>query len=67
MLSASYPGILALGAGSFNLCPSCTYPNAPCCFPDKALSSMEAKGLWVSDVCEKNGMPYNCGSNRRTG
>ena len=25
---------------------------------------MEANGLWVSDVCEKNGVPYNYGPNK---
>jgi predicted metal-binding protein len=64
MLGDSYPGILAPSAGSCNLCESCTYPGAPCRFPDKALSSMEANGLWVSEVCEKNGVPYNYGSNK---
>src|SRR5271157_4752114 len=29
VLSAAYPRILALGAGSCDLCPSCTYPDAP--------------------------------------
>ena len=64
VLGASYPHVLALGAGSCNLCESCTYPDAPCRFPNKALSSMEANGLWVSDVCEKNGVPYNYGPNK---
>jgi predicted metal-binding protein len=63
VLSAACSRILALGAGSCNLCEFCTYPDAPCRFPDKAISSMEANGLWVSDVCEKNGVPYNYGPN----
>jgi predicted metal-binding protein len=63
-LHASCHRVLALGAGSCNLCESCSYPDAPCRFPDEALSSMEANGLWVSDVCEKNGVPYNYGPNR---
>ncbi len=63
-LGASCSPILALGAGTCNLCESCAYPDAPCRFPDKALSSMEANGLWVSDVCEKNGVPYNYGPNK---
>jgi predicted metal-binding protein len=63
-LKAAYPRVLALGAGGCTLCASCAYPDAPCRFPDKALSSMEANGLWVSDVCEKNGLPYNYGPNK---
>ena len=64
VLGALYSRVLALGAGSCDLCESCTYPDASCRFPDKALSSMEANGLWVSDVCEKNGVPYNYGTNK---
>ncbi len=56
--------VLALGAGACDLCDVCTYPNAPCRFPARSLSSMEANGLWVSDICEKNGVPYNYGPNR---
>jgi predicted metal-binding protein len=64
VLCAAYPDVLPLGAGSCTLCPTCSYPGAPCRFPGKALSSMEANGLWVSDVCEKNGVPYNYGPNK---
>jgi predicted metal-binding protein len=63
-LSAAFPSVLALGAGSCSLCESCSYPDAPCRSPEKALSSMEANGLWVSDVCEKNGVPYNYGEKK---
>jgi len=56
--------VLALGAGACRLCEVCSYPDAPCRFPGKAQSSMEANGLWVSDVCEKNGVPYNYGPNK---
>jgi predicted metal-binding protein len=64
VLRAAFPHVLSLGAGSCNLCETCSYPSAPCRFPDQALSSMEANGLWVSDVCEKNGVPYNYGPKR---
>ncbi len=56
-----YPGMLVLGAGGCTRCKTCTYPDAPCRFPDKALSSMEAYGLFVSDVCTKNGLGYYYG------
>jgi predicted metal-binding protein len=64
VLGAAYPHVLSLGAGACNLCETCSYPDASCRFPDKALSSMEANGLWVSDVCEKNGVSYNYGPNK---
>lgn len=53
--------VLALGAGGCGLCEQCTYPDAPCRHPGKAMSSMEAYGLLVSDVCKKNGLPYYYG------
>ncbi len=55
-------GCLPLTAGGCTRCEACTYPKKPCRFPDKMLSSMEAYGLLVSDVCEKNGIPYYRGS-----
>lgn len=60
-LREEYPDMLPLGAGGCKICAACTYPDAPCRFPEKAHSSMEAYGLWVSDVCTKNNLPYNHG------
>ncbi|MCF0230090.1 MAG: DUF2284 domain-containing protein [Parasporobacterium sp.] len=53
--------LLPLGSGACTICSSCTYPDAPCRFPDRAVSSMEAFGLFVSDVCSGNGVAYNYG------
>lgn len=52
-----HPDALCLGAGGCRICESCAYP-APCRFPDKALSSMEGYGLFVTQVCRDNGLPY---------
>ncbi len=60
-LWAEYPDLLALGAGGCRLCDDCTYPEAPCRHPRETLSSMEAYGLLVTDVCEKNGLAYTYG------
>jgi len=56
-----YPDVLPMGAGACEICETCTYPNEPCRFPDKAIASMEAYGLWVSKVCQISGIPYNYG------
>lgn len=53
--------MLALGAGGCWLCDTCTYPDEPCRMPEEALSSMEAYGLLVSDVCIKNNLGYYYG------
>ena len=55
------PDVLPLTAGSCTLCRSCTYPDRPCRFPHKMLSSMEAYGLLVSEVCRDAGLPYYYG------
>ena len=52
-----------LGAGGCGICKTCTYPDAPCRFPDKRLVSMEAAGLYVAETCTKAGIPYNHGKN----
>ena len=55
------PDCLPLTAGSCTLCHKCTWPDRPCRFPQKRLSSMEAYGLLVSDVCLRSGLQYNYG------
>lgn len=56
-----HPGCLPLTAGSCTICRTCTYPDRPCRFPGKMLSSMEAYGLLVSQVCKDAGLPYYYG------
>lgn len=55
------PDCLPLTAGSCTICRRCTYPDHPCRFPSKMLSSMEAYGLLVSDVCLSSGLQYYYG------
>lgn len=62
-LKKKYPDILGMGAGTCARCNPCTYPDAPCRFPEDSYSSMEAYGLWVSKVCELSGIPYYYGPN----
>lgn len=54
---------LPLGAGSCSVCESCTYPDKACRYPDKMITSMEASGLFVTQVCEDNKLKYNHGKN----
>lgn len=56
-----FPDMLAMGAGGCDICKSCTYPDSPCRFPDKAIPSMEAFGLLVSKVCKLSDIPYYYG------
>lgn len=58
VLHGIFSDVLALGAGGCSRCDSCTYPDMPCRFPHLALSSMEAYGMIVNEVCTLNGVPY---------
>ena len=62
-LHASYSSFLPLGTGCCMICETCTYPDAPCRFPEKKISSMEAYGMLVSEICQKNQLKYYYGSN----
>lgn len=55
---------LALGAGCCTKCSQCTYPDAPCRFPKEMVSSMEAYGILVSQVCKDSGLPYYYGTTK---
>ena len=54
---------LAAGAGCCTICPECTYPDAPCRFPEQKMSSMEALGMLVLEVCKANDIRYFYGEN----
>ena len=59
-IKSVYPEALCLGAGGCRICVHCAYPG-PCRFPRKACSSMEAYGLFVTQVCRDNHMDYYYG------
>ncbi|MCI6538176.1 MAG: DUF2284 domain-containing protein [Lachnospiraceae bacterium] len=60
---AQEPDCIPMAAGACQVCKKCTYPDAPCRFPEKSIPSMEAYGLFVSKVCIQSGMKYNYGKN----
>lgn len=59
-LRKEHPDALCLGAGGCRICATCAYPE-PCRFPEKAVSSMEGFGLFVTQVCRDAGIPYHYG------
>ena len=60
-LRETYPNCLPMSSGACTMCPTCTYPDAPCRAPHLAIPSMEAYGLVVSKTCEDSGMKYYYG------
>ncbi|MGI5824223.1 MAG: DUF2284 domain-containing protein [Bacillota bacterium] len=44
-----------------DICEKCTYPDAPCRFPEKMHPSVEGYGMLVSAVAKKAGVRYDNG------
>jgi len=57
---------LVLGAGSCRECENCTYPDAPCRFPNEKHISVEACGIYVTKLCAAAGLNYINGENTIT-
>lgn len=45
------------------ICEECSCPEAPCRFPEKRISSLEAYGVLVAELCRQNQVPYYYGNN----
>lgn len=59
--------VLHLGAGGCRICQRCAkMDNEPCVYPDKAMSSLEAYGINVSELAQICGMKYINGQNTVT-
>lgn len=56
--------VLAIGAGCCTKCRNCTYPDEPCRFPEEMVSSMEANGMVVLEVCKANNLQYYYGADK---
>ncbi|MBQ0001451.1 MAG: DUF2284 domain-containing protein [Clostridiales bacterium] len=63
-LRKEFPELLAIGAGCCTICAKCAYPDGPCRFPDKRVSSLEAYGIVVSELCKKNNLAYYYGADK---
>ena len=62
-----YPDhILILAGDDCNLCSKCTYPDAPCRFPDKAHPSIESHGVEVNRLAATLDINYINGENTVT-
>lgn len=65
-LRADGEKFMALGCEGCELCEKCTYPNAPCRFPEEAVPSVEACGINVVELAKIVGINYNNGVNTVT-
>ena len=61
------PNALHLGAGGCGVCQTCAKRvGEPCRFPDRAMASLEAYGIHVSEMARAAGMNYINGANTVT-
>lgn len=60
LIRNEHPDALCLGAGGCRLCDKCAWPD-PCRFPERAVSSMEGYGLFVTQVCRDSAIAYHHG------
>ena len=54
---------LLLSNGGCSRCSSCTYPDAPCRFPEKLYPALEGSGILVNKLTKSAGIPYIAGVN----
>lgn len=57
---------LILGNEGCHRCETCTYPDAPCRFPDKLYPTVEGYGFIVNELAQAAGIAYNNGPNTVT-
>ena len=56
-MQKEYPRALCLCSSGCRICDRCAWPE-PCRFPEQAFASMEAYGLFVTQVCRDNDLAY---------
>ena len=66
VFSEKYDDMLVLSGEGCSKCSKCTYPDAPCRFPEKAVVSVEACGIHVVNLSKNIGIKYNNGANTVT-
>lgn len=49
-----------------DLCKKCTYPDAPCRFPDRVHGSLEGNGIFVNELAQMAQVNYHNGANTVT-
>lgn len=50
--------VLVLSTESCAICEHCTYPDAPCRFPERMFPSLEGYGILVTGLAEQSGIAF---------
>lgn len=65
-LQGTLPAFLLLSNEGCGRCTKCTYPDAPCRFPEMLHPSLEGYGFIVSELAKEAGVRYHNGPNTVT-
>ena len=63
LVSMQHPDTFVLSTEACAICETCTYPDAPCRYPDKMFPCVESHGILVTDIAEKYDISFYNGSN----
>lgn len=63
MLQSQVREVYTLSTESCAICKNCAYPDGPCRHPDKMRPCIESHGIIITDLNEKNGLPFQYGDN----
>lgn len=55
--------VLVLSTESCSICEKCTYPDAPCRFPERMFPCVESYGILVTELAEKYNITFMNGGN----
>lgn len=55
---------MALSTESCDICETCSYPDAPCRFPEKMHPCVESHGIIVCELAEKYGLEFTLSANQ---
>lgn len=53
-----YGKVTAMSSGGCRVCKECSFPDEPCRYPEKKISSVSAYGVHVDEICEASGIDY---------
>lgn len=63
MLQSQVQEVYTLSTESCAICKHCTYPSGPCRHPGRMRPCIESHGIIITDLNEKNGLPFQYGDN----
>lgn len=66
LVRAQAQEVCVLSTEACTYCERCTYPDAPCRFPEKMFPCVESHGILVSTLAERLGLSYENGANTVT-